>query len=44
MGLIIVMEFSVSNCWNHLCLECDSSTDAHAFKNHSVIPVRLRNR
>jgi len=33
MDLIIAMEFTVSNYWNCPWLECDSSSDAHAFKN-----------
>jgi len=44
MGLIIAMESAASNSWDRLWLECDSSSVVDAFKNHSLIPVRLRNR
>lgn len=37
MGLIIAMEFAVSNSWYHIWLECDSSSAAHAFKNHTLL-------
>ena len=44
MGLIIAMEFAVSNHWNRLWLECNSSSAVHTFKNPTLIPIRLRNR
>lgn len=44
MGLIMAMEFAVCNHWPRLWLECDSSSVVHAFKNVSIIPIRLRNR
>jgi len=43
MGLILAMEFAISNHWNRLWLECDSSSVVHAFKNTTLIPIRLRN-
>ena len=44
MGLIIAMESAAANSWDRLWLECDSSSVVDAFKNHSLIPVHLRNR
>jgi hypothetical protein len=44
MGLILAMEFGAHHPWIWLWLECDSPSVVHAFKNPSVIPIRLRNR
>jgi len=43
-GLIMAMEFAAQNNWTRLWLESDSSSAVNAFKNHSLIPIRLRNR
>jgi len=42
--LMMAMEFPAQNNWPSLCLESDSSSAVKAFKNHSLIPTRLRNR
>jgi len=43
-GLMMAMEFSPKNNWYSLWLESDSSSVVKAFKNQSLIPIRLRNR
>jgi len=43
-GLMLAMEFAASHNWSMLWLESDSSCAVHAFKNHSAIPMRFRNR
>jgi len=43
MGLMMAMEFAAQNNWHRLWLECNSSSAVKAFKNHSLIPIRLRN-
>jgi len=41
---MLVMEFAARHNWSRLWLESDSSCVVHAFKNHSAIPMRFRNR
>jgi len=44
MGLMMAMEFAAQNNWPRLWPESDSSSAVKAFKNPSLIPIRLRNR
>jgi len=44
MGLMIAMEFSALYNWPRVWLESDSASMVQAFKNSSLIPLRLRNR
>jgi len=44
VGLICAMEYAASHNGYRLWLETDSSTAVQAFHNHSIIPLRLRNR
>ena len=44
MGLIIAMEYAAHHKWTPLWLETDSTSAVNAFKNPSIIPLRLRNR
>lgn len=43
-GLMLAMEYAARHNWSRLWLESDSSGAVHAFKNHSAIPMRFRNR
>jgi len=43
-GLMCAIEYAASHNWYRLWLESDSSTAVQAFHNHSIIPLRLRNR
>lgn len=43
-GLIMAMEFAARINWTRLWLEGDSSSAVNAFKNRSLIPIRLQNR
>lgn len=43
-GLMFAMEYAASHNWSRLWLESDSSTAIQAFKDHSIIPLCLRNR
>ena len=43
-GLMIAMEFASLYNWPRVWLESDSSSAVQAFKNPSIIPLRLRNR
>jgi len=43
-GMMYAMEFAASHNWSRLWLESDSSTAVQAFHNHSIIPLKLRNR
>jgi hypothetical protein len=44
IGIMLAMEYAASHNWSRLWLESDSSCAVHAFKNHSAIPMRFRNR
>lgn len=43
-GLVMAMEFASHHNWSRLWLENDSSNAINAFKNPSLLPLRLRNR
>lgn len=43
-GLMLAMEYAARHNWSRLWIESDSSYAVHAFKNHSAIPMRFRNR
>ena len=44
MGLMMAMEIAAHKNWHRLWLESDSSSAVKMFKNHSLIPIRVRNR
>jgi len=44
LGLILAMEFAVSNYWTRLWLEMDSTSVVQAFHKPSLIPIIFRNR
>jgi hypothetical protein len=44
LGLILAMEYAVSNNWTRLWLETDSTSAVQAFYKCSLIPICLRNR
>jgi len=44
LGLILAMEFAVSNNWTRLWLETDSTSAVQAFHKPSLIPIIFRNR
>lgn len=43
LGLILAIEYAVSNSWSRLWLESDSSCAVQAFHKPSLIPICLRN-
>ncbi|AES66100.2 hypothetical protein MTR_2g062550 [Medicago truncatula] len=43
-GLMLAIEYAASHNWSRLWVESDSSSAVLAFKNHSAIPIRFRNR
>jgi ribonuclease HI len=43
-GYILSMEFAAQQGWTNIWLESDSSSARLAFKNVSLVPIRLRNR
>lgn len=43
-GLLLAMEFATSKGRHHIWLESDSTSAVQVFKNHDIVPFRLRNR
>lgn len=44
MGAILVIKIAVKSGWRKIWLKCDSRLVVQAFRNHSIVPWRLRNK